>query len=235
MEIDDDDSGSSGSSSGREEVNNEDGDDEDEEMAKAIKASREAALNDEEAQLQKAMADIAEMEAKAKETAAPVPAASSSSATAASPARVKPSPSSSAPRVRHTYELVSVVLHQGETMGSGHYVTHIHEDKKQAGQGNAATNGTMTAAAAAAGRPQSNGGAAAADNGGKKAASSSSSSSRVWMKYNDSRVTQLSDEVARMDAQKEGYIFFYSYKPTPIKQAATGKKTAAAQGKRDKK
>jgi hypothetical protein len=235
MEIDDDDDrGSSGNCSGRDEAN--DGDDEDEEMAKAIKASREAALNDEEAQLQKAMADIAEMEAKAKEAAATVPAASSSSAASSSPARVKPPPSSSAPRVRHTYELVSVVLHQGETMGSGHYVTHIHEDKKEAGQGTAATNGTSTAAAAAAGRPQSNGGAAAADNGGKKvASSSSSSSSRVWMKYNDSRVTQLSDEVARMDAQKEGYIFFYSYKPTPIKQAATGKKTAAAQGKRDKK
>ena len=176
----------------------EEEDAEDEELQRALKASvavPKTQAQIEEEQLQQAIAasmEDAKPVAAAASTSSPA-RSSRSSAAAAAPAVA------AAPRVRHCYELLSVVIHKGVTASSGHYVTQILEAEKN----KPASTLPFTAAAA--------GGAAAAAASSSSSAKGSAnaksllpkSSPRVWKEYDDSYVTLVS-ELILMHTGRDG-------------------------------
>jgi hypothetical protein len=114
------------------------------------------------------------------------------SAASAAPASGRKPPSASTAvgkAVRHTYELVSVVIHKGDRMSNGHYVTHIHEeDKKDKAPSTSSPDSKPDAAPAA--NSSSNGSKGTQPSPSTTIAAAANK--RVWKKYDDSRVTRVS-------------------------------------------
>lgn len=114
--------------------------------------------------------------------------------------------------VRHTYKLLSVILHRGETASSGHYVSQILEKEVQPKPASSVNTLNFTQSTDGKSKPslllKGTVGSPSASPG-----STARESKLVWKEYDDAYVSKLSDDTAKKHAEKEGYLFFYAYQP----------------------